>query len=85
MIKLTQLSCVDLDAGAHGGCYGAALDILTLSSGRLSLDDSTEKCVEVLSELFSTEGSLTDGAVDDVGLVETILDTTSLGFLNLAR
>ena len=33
-------------------------------------------------QLLSAEGSLADRAVDDVGLVETVLDLTSLGLLN---
>ena len=34
------------------------------------------------AELLSTEGSLTDRAVNDVGLVETVLDLTCLSFGN---
>ena len=76
------LSCVQLNTGAHSRSYNAALDILTLCSSRLSLDNCTHKSFEVFGELILTEGSLTDGAVDDIGLIETILDLTGLGILN---
>ena len=72
----------NLDAGAHGAGNGAASDILALCSGRLCLDDGAHESVEVLSELFGAEGSLADGAVDDVGLVETVLDLTGFNFLD---
>ena len=55
------------------------LDILALGSGGLGLDDGAHESVEVLSELLGAEGNLADGAVDDVGLVETVLDLTGLG------
>ena len=57
------------------------LNVLTLCSSRLSLDDSAHQSVEVVLQLLSAEGSLADRAVDDVGLVETVLDLTSLGLL----
>ena len=60
----------------------AALDILTLCCGRLSLSNSLHQCVEVLLELLCAERRLADGAVNDVSLVKTILDLTSLSFLN---
>ena len=44
--KLDQLSSAELDAGAHGGSGDAALDILTLGSGGLSLDDSAQEAGE---------------------------------------
>ena len=38
--ELAKLCLVDLDSGAHGACDYAALDILTLCSSGLCLDDS---------------------------------------------
>ena len=73
-----QLGGSNLDAGAHGGGQDAAADILTLCSGGLCLDDRADQGVEVLRQLFGAEGSLADGAVDDVGLVETVLDRKSV-------
>ena len=75
---LAKLCLVDLDAGAHRACDYAALDVLTLCSSGLCLDNSANESIEVLCELLNTEGCLTDGAVDNVGLVETVLDLTSL-------
>ena len=71
-----QLCSGNLDAGAHGGGQDAASDILTLGGGGLGLDDRTHQSAEVLAELLGAEGSLADRAVDDVGLVETVLDLT---------
>ena len=72
----------DLDARTHGGGDHAAADILTLGSGGLSLDDGAHQSVEVLLELLGTEGDLADGAVDDVGLVETVLDLTGFDLVD---
>ena len=72
------LAGADLDAGAHGRSQDAGLDILTLCSSRLCLDDGSNEGVEVLNQLLGAERNLADGAVDDVGLVETILDLTGL-------
>ena len=52
------------------------LDILALCCGRLRLDDGAKQRVQVLGQLLSAEGDLADRAVDDVGLVETVLDLT---------
>ena len=52
------------------------LDILALGSGGLRLDDGAHQCVEVLVELLGAEGHLADGAVDDVGLVQTVFHLT---------
>ena len=68
--RVENLRGVDADAGAHGRSNDAGLDILTLGRSGLSLDYSVEQGVEVLTELLSAEGSLADGAVDDVGLVD---------------
>ena len=68
---LLELRGAHLDAGAHGGGGDAGLDILALGGGGLGLDDGAHDRVEVLGELLGTEGDLADGAVDDVGLVET--------------
>ncbi len=65
-------------AGAHGGGNHAGTDILTLGSGGLCLDDGAHQGVEVLLQLLGAEGNLADGAVDDVGLVQTVLDLTGL-------
>ena len=76
------LGSVDLHAGAHSGNHSAGLHILTLCCSGLSLHNSTHQSVHVLSQLLSAEGNLADGAVDDVGLVQTVLNLTSLDFLN---
>ena len=80
--QLQVLSSADLDTGAHGGSDGAGTDILTLCSSGLSLHDSLNQGVHVLSQLLGAERHLAEGAVDDVGLVQTVLDLTSLDFLN---
>ena len=80
--RVENLRGVDADAGAHGRSNDAGLDILTLGRSGLSLDYSVEQGVEVLTELLSAEGSLADGAVDDVGLVETVLDLTGLSLVD---
>jgi len=80
--RLDILGGVDLDAGAHGGSDGAGTDILTLGSCGLSLHNSADQSVHVLLQLLGTEGDFADGAVDDVGLVQTVLDLTSLDFLD---
>ncbi len=77
-----ELGRADLDAGAHRRCKNAGTNVLTLSGSGLSLDNSAHECVEVLAELLSTEGSLTDNAVNDVGLIETVLDLTCLSLGN---
>ena len=58
-------------------------DILTLGSeAGFALTIAPMQGVEVLTELLSAEGSLADGAVDDVGLVKTVLDLTGLSLVN---
>ena len=52
MSKLTELSLVNFDTRAHCRCDNAALNVLTLSSSGLSLDNSCHKCIEVLTELL---------------------------------
>ena len=79
MKKSTDLAGIDADAGAHRGGDDAGTDILALAGGRLRLDDRAEQSVEVLLQLLRAEGNLADNAVDDVGLVETVLDLTGLG------
>ena len=73
---------IDLHAGAHGGGHGAGTDILALSSSGLRLHNCGNQSVHVLLQLLSTEGNLADGAVDDVGLVQTVLNLTSLNTLS---
>ena len=80
--RLQILGSRDLYAGAHSGNHGAGTDILTLGSCGLSLNNSLDQSIHVLQQLLSAEGNLADGAVDDVGLVQTVLDLTSLDFLN---
>jgi len=83
MLELnTILGSVYLDTNAHSRSNDYALEVLTLCSSRLSLNYSIHKGVEVLLELSSAEGSLADRAVDDVGLVETVLDLTCLSIGN---
>ena len=69
-------------ANAHGRSNDAGLQVSTLSCCRLCLYDSFHQSFEVLGQLVCAEGCLTDRAVDDVGLVETILDLTSLSLCN---
>ena len=77
-VLLAILAGVDLNTGAHGGNNHAGADILTLSSCGLSLQNGRHQSVEVLLDLLSAEGNLAQGAVDDVGLVQTVLDLTGL-------
>ena len=44
---VAQLGRVHTDAGAHGGSHGAGLDILTLCSGGLCLDDGAHQRVVI--------------------------------------
>ena len=69
---------VHLDARAHRGSDHTGTDILALRSSRLRLDDGTDECIEVLFQLLSAEGDLTNDAVDDVGLIEAVFDLTGL-------
>ena len=80
--QLAEFGWVDLYARTHGGSQYAGSDILTLCSGRFCLYDGAHQGVKVLLQLLNTEGSLADRAVDDVGLVQTVLDLTSFRFLN---
>ena len=48
----------------------------------LCLDDSADESCVVLVQLICTEGDLADGAVDDVGLIQTVLDLTGLGLFD---
>jgi hypothetical protein len=68
----TNFVGVDTHAGAHGGSHGNGLNILTLQCSRLCLDDGVQQSVEVLQQLLLPKGSLADGAVNDVGLVQTV-------------
>ena len=79
---LQLLVGVDLHAGAHGGGGDAAADILALGGGGLGLDDGADEGVVVLDQLVRAEADLADGAVDDVGLVEPVLDLAGLGLLD---
>ena len=81
-ISLQILGCGNLHAGAHGGNHGAGADILTLRSGGLRLHDGLQQRVHVLGQLLGAEGHLADGAVDDVGLVQTVLDLTGFDLLD---
>ena len=76
-ISLQILGSGNLHAGAHGGNHGAGADILTLRGGGLRLHDGFQQRVHVLGQLLGAEGHLADGAVDDVGLVQTCLLYTS--------
>ena len=80
--RIENLGGVDADAGAHGRSDDAGLDILTLGRSGLRLDNGLKQSVEVLAELLCAEGSLADGAVDDVGLIETVLDLTGLSLVD---
>ena len=76
------LLCSNLDAGAHGRSGYAASDVGALCGCGLCLDDGVDQCIVVLEQLFGAEGDLADGAVDDVGLIQTILHLTGLDLLN---
>ena len=80
--QLAEFGWVDLYARTHGGSQYAGSDILTFCSGRFCLYDGAHQGVKVFLQLLNTEGSLADRAVDDVGLVQTVLDLTSFRFLN---
>ena len=78
----SELHAVELDAGAHGGGEHEALDVGTLGGSGLCLDDSIHEGVQVLSELFLAEAYLADGAVADIGLINTILNLTGFNIGN---
>ena len=80
MVKKSILGGIDLDARAHGGGDDAGADILALGGGGLGLDDRADEGGHVLLQLLGAERHLAAGAVDDVGLVETVLDLTGLRF-----
>ena len=79
---LANLVRVDLHARSHRCSNNAGTDVLALSSSRLCLVDGFQQRVEVFRQLLCTEGNLADRAVDDVGLVETILDLTGFDLLD---
>ena len=81
-LTLQILGSGNLDAGAHGGGHGAGTDILTLGSGGLSLHNRGNQGIHVLGQLLGAEGNLADGAVDDVGLVQTVLNLTGFDLLD---
>ena len=67
---------------------GQVLEIhLSLAAKALGFNISTPVFdganeVDIMDTLVSTEGNLADGAVDDVGLVQTVLDLTGLRLLH---
>ena len=75
----TVLQGVETDARAHGGSDGSALEVSALCSSRLCLCNGAHDGIQVGVQLLCTEGSLAHGDMDDVLLVQTILDLTSLG------
>ena len=77
-----EFSYVKLNSGAHGCCYNARPNILTLCCGRLCLNNSAHKSVKVFLKLFSPERYLADGSVDYICLVKTVFDLTGLCFGN---
>ena len=81
-LRLELLLSVDLNAGAHGGSSDTGLDVLALCCCGLCLDDSADECDIVVVQLLCAEADLTDGAVDDVGLVQTVLNLTSLSIVD---
>ena len=78
----TVLQGVETDARAHGGGDGSALEVSALCSGGLSLCNGAHDGIQVGVQLLCTEGSLAHGDMDDVLLVQTVLDLTSLGLRN---
>ena len=78
----TVLQGVETDARAHGGSDGSALEVSALCSGGLSLCNGAHDGIQVAVQLLCTEGSLAHGDMDDVLLVQTVLDLTSLGLGN---
>ena len=78
----TVLQGVQTDARAHGGGDGSALEVGTLCCSGLCLGNSLHHSVQVGVQLLCTERSLAHGHMDDVLLVQTVLDLTSLGLGN---
>ena len=71
-----ELHSVEPDAGAHCGGENEALDICSLCRSGLGINDSVHESVEVFNELILAETYLADGAVADVGLIDTIFNLT---------
>ena len=78
----TVLQGVETDARAHSGSDGSALEVSALCSGGLCLCNGAHDGIQVAVQLLCTEGSLAHGDMDDVLLVQTVLDLTSLGLRN---
>ena len=78
----TVLQGVQTDARAHGGGDGSALEVGTLCSSGLCLCNSAHHGIQVGVQLLSAKGCLAHGNVDDVLLVQTVLDLTSLSLGN---
>ena len=76
--SLQLLHGIDLDARAHGGSRHTASDILALCGGRLCLDDRVNQRGIVVEQLLGTKGNFANRAVDDIGLIETVLNLTCL-------
>ena len=74
----TVLQGVETDARAPGGGDGSALEISALCCGRLCLSNRAHNGIQVGVQLLCTERSLAHGHMDDVLLVQTVLDLTSL-------
>ena len=82
LLSVAEPGAVELDAGAHGAGKHEGLDVGALCSSGLGLDDGVHKGVEVLNKLILAEACLADGAVADVGLINTILDLTGFDIGN---
>ena len=84
MSAQSELQGIDADGGAHGAAQVQRADVGALRGGGLRLVDGVHQGLQVLLELLGAEGDLADGAVDDSGLVQTILNLTSLDVVCVA-
>lgn len=73
---------INFDTLAHCGRKINTLDIGTLGSSRLQLDDCAEELAGIAGHLFSVERHLTDGGVYDTGFVDLEVDLTRFHFAN---
>ena len=69
-------SRINGDAGAEGGSNGCLGDVTTLSRRGLQTVNFFQSCLEVLLELLSGEGSLTDDEVQVGVTVNAEVDLT---------
>src|SRR5215472_18194640 len=73
---------VQRHAGTHGGGQVQRADVLAFGATRLGPHDRVHQCRQVLQDPVVLEADLADGHVDDAGLVQPKLDTTTLDLTN---